>query len=170
VALGQCTTFFLRHPGIEPLATYDTAGAARQVADSNDPHTVAIAARRAADRYGLVVLEEDIQDREDNQTRFLVVSTEDQLPEANSVECKTALLLETANRPGALVRALAPFAERGINLAHLQSRPARDPWSYWFFMEVQGSKTDAGLADALAAAAHEASSLRVLGSFRRWLL
>jgi prephenate dehydratase len=169
VALGQCTNFFLRHPEIEPLATYDTAGAAKQVAQSNDRNTVAIAARRAADRYGLVVLQEDIQDRDDNQTRFLVLSPAAQAPTVSSAECKTALLLETANRPGALVRALSPFADRGINLTHLQSRPARDPWRYWFFMEVQGSTTDADLAAALGALERESTSVRVLGSFPRWI-
>src|SRR5262245_9743103 len=170
VALGQCTNFFLRHPNIESLATYDTAGAAKQVAQSRDQHTVAIAARRAADRYGLVVLQEDIQDRDDNQTRFLVLSPVAGSPPVSAAECKTALLLETANRPGALVRALSPFAERGINLTHLQSRPARDPWRYWFFMEVQGSTTDADLVAALGALERESTSVRVLGSFPRWIV
>ncbi|MFW6199295.1 MAG: prephenate dehydratase [Gemmatimonadota bacterium] len=73
VALAQCTRFFRAHSEVEAVAVYDTAGAARAVAERGDPSVAAIAARGAAERYGLEVLLEDLQDRADNQTRFYVV-------------------------------------------------------------------------------------------------
>lgn len=73
VALAQCVRFLSGRPEIEVVAVYDTAGAAREVARGGDPAVAAVASRGAGDRYGLEVLAADIQDRDDNQTRFFVV-------------------------------------------------------------------------------------------------
>jgi chorismate mutase/prephenate dehydratase len=81
---------------------------------------------------------------------------------------KTSLLAETANVPGALLRLLQPFAERGVNLSKLESRPAGQPWSYRFFLELEGAAATPPVREALAHAAGHASSLRVLGSYPRW--
>jgi prephenate dehydratase len=164
VALGQCANFFLRHPGIEPVATYDTAGAAQQVAAAADPHTAAVASQRAADRYGLAVLAADIHDRADNQTRFLVVSRTPEIP-APAGEHKTALLLETRNESGGLVNALLPFANRGLNLIRLESRPGDVAWTYRFFLEIDGSPVEPGMRAALDEVESKALKVRVLGVF-----
>ena len=73
VALAQCTALFARHPGLTPLSWYDTAGAARHVARTGDASLAAIASEAAAARYGLRILELDVEDRADNRTRFVVV-------------------------------------------------------------------------------------------------
>lgn len=73
VALAQCTHFLAAHPEIEAVAVHDTAGAAREVAERGDPTIAAIAPRGAADRYGLEPIAGDLQDRSDNQTRFLAL-------------------------------------------------------------------------------------------------
>ncbi|MEX2285005.1 MAG: prephenate dehydratase [Gemmatimonadota bacterium] len=167
VALGQCSNFFRQHPQIEAIAAYDTAGAALQVSQSNDPSLAAIASGRAAERYGLIKLLEDFQDRADNQTRFLIVSRESLQPiEADAGNFKTALVLETENGPGALVNALLPLARHQLNLTHLQARPGHTPWSYWFFLEIEGAGATTELAVQQLAAC--TLSLRVLGSFPRW--
>ena len=167
VALGQCANFFLQHPHIEPVATYDTAGAAQQVAAAGDPHTAAVASQRAADRYGLAVLAADIHDRADNQTRFLVLSPTPEIPDANAAEHKTALLLETRNEPGGLVNALQPFAQRGLNLIRLESRPGAVAWTYRFFLEIDASPAQSPMRAALAEVESKALKVRVLGDFPR---
>jgi len=73
VALSQCRGIFAAHPGVRAQAVYDTAGAAQEVAQAADPEVAAIASRRAGERYGLNVLMPDLQDRDDNQTRFYLI-------------------------------------------------------------------------------------------------
>ena len=169
VALAQCTAFLRASPGIEAVAVYDTAGAAREVAAGGDPTVAAIASRLAGERYGLDVLVADIQDRADNQTRFYAVVGDAAAPESEpaGAERKTALVLETRNRPGALVTVLQAFAAHGINLTKLESRPGPEPWSYRFILELVSADDDAhgaAVEDAKAAAV----SLRVLGRFPPW--
>ncbi|MEX1257263.1 MAG: prephenate dehydratase [Gemmatimonadota bacterium] len=173
VALAQCGEFLSRHPGIEAVAVYDTAGAAKEVAEGKDPTVGAIAARRASKRYGLQVLAEDLQDRSDNQTRFLVIRREDGPPlpgEYTHADAgwKTALLVETENRPGALVDILQPLAEGGVNLTKLESRPGNTPWSYRFFLEFEGSPSPDAVERALEQVRARAQSVRVLGTYRPW--
>jgi prephenate dehydratase len=173
VALAQCGEFLSRHSGIEAVAVYDTAGAAKEVAESGDPTVAAIAARRASERYGLDILAEDLQDRSDNQTRFLVVRREDGDPlpgESARAETgwKTALLVETENRPGALVDILHPMAEGGVNLSKLESRPGLTPWSYRFFLESDGDLSREAVERALDRVRARAQSVRVLGTYHPW--
>lgn len=183
VALAQCGNFLSRHPSIEAVAVYDTAGAAIEVAAGKDPSVGAIASKRAADRYGLAVLAPDLQDRSDNQTRFVVVRQRSgkALPQeqsdrgrtgaegsGTSSAWKTALLVETENRPGALVDILLPLSREGVNLTKLESRPGLTPWSYRFFLEFEGGPEEPRTARALEAVEEHAHSVRVLGTFRPW--
>lgn len=170
VALAQCERFFAGHPGIEAVAVYDTAGAAKEVADLRDPTTAALASRGAAERYGLAVLGENVEDRPDNQTRFLVVARPGapRPPRADRRDGrKTTIILETANQPGALVRALLALAERGINLTKLESRPTGEPWTYRFFLEIDGDAAAPEAHLALEALRGRAKSVKVLGSYAR---
>jgi prephenate dehydratase len=171
VALAQCGRFLARHPHVEPRPAYDTAGAAAAVAAAGDVRRAAIAGRAAAGRFGLVVLAADVEDRPDNQTRFLVVAPAARAaadaPRAG-VPARTALLAAPPNVPGALVGLLAPFAAAGLNVGTVESRPAGAPWAYRFFVEVEHAAGDPRLAAALAAARSAAGGeLRVLGTFAR---
>ena len=167
VALAQCQAFFRINPAIAPVVVYDTAGAAREVSTQGDPTKAAIAGRRAAELYGLQVLEEELQDRDDNQTRFLVVRRREQTnaPREPAPATKTAILFETLNQPGALIAVLQPLAGHGVNLTNLHSRPGPSPWTYRFFAEVEGPDSSDQVRVALAEAEAATSSLRVLGSF-----
>lgn len=167
VALAQCQRFLQSHPSMEAVVFYDTAGAAREVAKGERREQAAIAGRGAAARYGLELLAEDIEDRHDNQTRFLVVSRpgEHAVDARRGGSMKTALLVETKNSPGALVRVLVPFSERDINLSKIESRPGTEPWSYRFFIEVEADAGSAGTSAAIEEAQPHAARLQVLGSY-----
>lgn len=168
VALAQCGRFLQARPHLRPVATYDTAGAAAEVRDAADAGVGAIAAGVAAARYGLEILAEDIQDREDNQTRFYVVATSGTklpAPRAPVLHHKTALFADTPDRPGALYALLEPFARDGVNLTKLESRPGGTPWTYRFLLELTGSADQPPLATALTAARGIAREVHVLGSF-----
>lgn len=173
VALAQCGRFLSQHPGVEAVAVYDTAGAAREVSERGDATLGAVASSRAAERYGLEILASDLQDRSDNQTRFLVIrlTESDPLPgEGESADraWKTALLVETENRPGSLVEILLPFSAEGVNLSKLESRPGVTPWTYRFVLELEGSPRDRDVEQAISQVRDRAQSVRVLGSFRPW--
>lgn len=171
VALAQCTRF-LEESGIEAVTAYDTAGAAREVAARGDPAVAAIASAAAATRYGLDVLAAEVEDRPDNQTRFLAVvrpgAATVPMPgngEGQERPMKTALLVDTANQPGALARLLSSFAALGLNLSKLESRPGEEPWTYRFFVEVEMDAASPAGREAIEAAKADAVGVRVLGSF-----
>ena len=175
IALAQCRAFFEAHPALEARAAYDTAGAAREVAARGDPRFGAIAGRAAAERFGLAVLAPDIEDRPDNQTRFLVLATHSSasgrggssaaLPAGTPA--RTAIIAVAANVPGSLVRLLQPLSDAGFNMSKLESRPTGSPWTYQFFVEFEHAANDASLAPTLDAMRSAASSLTVLGTFAR---
>jgi prephenate dehydratase len=151
---------------VRAQAVYDTAGAAREVAEAGDPGLAAIASRRAGERYGLEILQADLQDRDDNQTRFyLIVPDADGAPAAGAL--KTACVAELENRPGALHEMLGVFAGRGLDLTNLASRPGVSPWTYRFILEfTHGSAADA--EDAIDQARGICTSVKVLGTFPAW--
>ncbi len=171
VALAQCRTFLQEHPDVVAVPWYDTAGAARSVAEARNPADAALASRVAAEDYGLEILARNLEDRADNQTRFFILVRRGNpvppLPEGGSP--RTALLVDAADRAGALVGLLHPFANRGINLSKLESRPGETPWSYRFFIEVDAPADDPEMQEALEAASRHAARMHVLGSFRRWM-
>ena len=167
VALAQCGRFLREHPRIEARAAYDTAGAARDVAARGDPCAAAIAGRAAAAHYDLDILAADIEDRPDNQTRFLAVARA-AAALAPETPARTALILTTANVPGALLRVLQPIAEHGLNMSKLESRPTGEPWSYRFFVEIDHTAGEPAERAAIASVRQVTESLRVLGSYPRW--
>ena len=164
VALAQCRGFFERHPHLEPRATYDTAGSAMDVAGARDPQRAALASRIAAAHYGLEILAADVEDRPDNQTRFVAIARPPvQLPERTGA--RTILLAAVGNTPGALHRLLGPFAEHQLNLSKLESRPTGEPWSYRFIIEVEHPAGDPAMKHALDAVREMAHSCRIVGTY-----
>ncbi len=162
VALAQCRRFFSAHPGIEPVPVYDTAGAVRDIMQGGLQSQAAIASRLAADLYGARVLAAGIQDDAWNVTRFLLVATHPHVPaEAD----KTSLAFRLSQAPGTLHRALSCFAQRGLDLTKIESRPLPGPlWDYVFYLDVLGAPHGA-LAGALAELRGFSYDLRVLGSY-----
>lgn len=167
VALAQCERFFASHPELTAVAVHDTAGAAREVAEAGRPTLAALAPRAAARRYGLRILAEDLQDRDDNQTRFLLLrprATGHDALQVGAAGLKTAVIVETENRPGALHALLGVFASRGLDLTFIESRPAGTPWTYRFILEFRhGSRLEA--EECLASAAAPGRTVRTLGTY-----
>lgn len=167
VALAQCEKFFRDYPRLTVHPVYDTAGAALDVSNLADPAFAAIASRNAAKRYSLDVLVADVEDRPDNQTRFIAFARAPQ-PLAAGTPARTMLLLTTKDVPGALLDALAPLAQHGVNVRRIETRPTGEPWSYRFFVEFDHQVGDVAaetVVTEIAALAHE---VRLVGTYPRW--
>jgi prephenate dehydratase len=164
-ALAQCDEY-LAELDVELLPVYDTAGAAKRIAEEGRRGEAAVASERAAAVYGLEVLARRIQTNPENQTRFVAISR-DSTPIGPAD--KTSLILVTGHKPGALYHCLRPFAERDVNLSKLESRPVgHTPWRYRFFLDVDAGADDPALAAALEEVEAEAQMVQVLGSYPRW--
>ena len=162
-ALQQCAGFIRRH-GFEAVTDFDTAGAAKILAENGGEGKAAIASKRAAEAYGLDVLAEHIEDMPFNYTRFFVLGQD----EAERVDGphKSSLVLATKHRPGDLVACLEEFPNNGINMTKLESRPRRDkPWSYLFYIDIEGHIDDANVAAALTGLMRKAAFVKFLGSY-----
>jgi prephenate dehydratase len=165
-ALGQCAAY-LRGLGIKPEAVYDTAGSVKILKESGARDTAAIASRRAAQIYGMQILEEGIEDNSENYTRFLVISkTAAQGPDG---EAKTSIVFTLKNQPGALFKALSVFALRDIDLTKIESRPLQGkPWEYLFYIDFLGASHEERVCKALDHLGEYALMLRVLGSYPKY--
>lgn len=168
VALAQCEDFFRTHPEIHAVPEYDTAGAVEKVINENRRDTAAIAGSRTAAIFGGVVLADKIQDYPDNFTRFLLVSPENRKAD-DSVRNKTTVVLKVANTPGSLFHSLRPFAERGIDLTKIESRPIKaSPFEYLFYIDLV---SEPGKLPVVLEAVNELKkisvSLRILGTYRK---
>jgi prephenate dehydratase len=142
---------------------YDTAGAARRIADEKLERTGAIASRRAADLYGLEVLAERIQTYPDNHTRFGVLSRSGS---ALGIANKSSLVFGVGHVAGSLYRCLGAMAERHLNLSKLESRPrAGRPWEYVFYADVEAPAQDPAMIEALAEVSEHSTFTRLLGSY-----
>lgn len=161
-AIAQCERFIASR-GWESVVVYDTAGAAKQIAETREPHVAAIASETAAHTYGLDILARDVQDIQNNYTRFFVVGHDEP---ARGEKSKTSLVFATRHTPGALYACLGEFSTRGINLAKLESRPdRRRPWHYVFYLDFEGHWQDEACRDALVGLLNKSSFIKVLGSY-----
>lgn len=162
-ALAQCDRFLRAQTGVEVIATYDTAGSAKLIADEGLRDAAAIASARAAEVFGLVALKSSIQDYEHNITRFLIIGRQ---PLTDEAPDKTTIVFTLANEPGALFKALACFALRGIGMTKLESRPLPGRrWEYLFYADLSAARDHVPCDRALTHLAEFASMLRVLGSY-----
>jgi arogenate/prephenate dehydratase len=166
-ALAQCEMFLQTLPGIEIVATYDTAGSAQMIRDGNLKDTAAIASARAAELFGLASLKTGIQDYADNITRFLLISRDPR--GLGGTPDKTSIAFALHNAPGALFKALSVFALRDIDLTKLESRPARGrPWEYLFYADLAAGRDELRCGRAIVHLAESARWVRTLGSYPRW--
>ncbi|MEY2819266.1 MAG: prephenate dehydratase [Chloroflexota bacterium] len=164
-ALGQCAAY-LRNHGIKAEQVYDTAGSVKMLKESGAKDVAAIASRRAAELYGMHILEEGIEDNPENYTRFLAIQRESIVP---TEEAKTSIVFTLKNVPGSLFKAMSVFALRDIDLTKIESRPLQGkPWEYLFYIDLIGSTQNETVQRALDHLAEYAVMVRVLGSYPRF--
>jgi prephenate dehydratase len=163
---GQCSRFLReRLPGASLEPTHSTADAARKVA-AGEVDAAAIGGRAAAERYGLVLLAESIQDVDENVTRFVLLAQADEGPTGRD-RTSIAFTLDR-DRPGGLYEVLGEFARRGINLSKVESRPMKEALGHYvFFLDFEAHRLDAAAADGLAGVRERVHRLYLLGSYPR---
>jgi prephenate dehydratase len=160
-ALAQCERY-LKDLGVQVEAVYDTAGGAKLIAEQKLANAAALASRRAAEVFGLEVLQEAVQDFEFNITRFAIIGG---VPAKDAN--KTTIVFALRSTPGSLFKALSVFALRDINLTKLESRPVRGaPWEYLFYVEVEANREDLTFGRSLTHLAEFARWTRVLGTYK----
>ena len=164
-AIAQCSRFLAELPNCHVETYFDTAMAARKVRDDGDLSQAAIASAWAAELYGLDVLRTDLANQPGNFTRFVVVGSRP-LALDPELRCKTSLIFATLDEKGALLRCLNLLGDRGINMTKLESRPRMGhPWQSLFYLDIEGSRDEPGVAEALDELERVAQYLKILGSY-----
>lgn len=160
--VAQCREYIqtrLHH--VEMVETSSTTRAAELAA--REPKAAAIASSLAAERYGLNILEKDIQDSSSNATRFFVLGRQCSPPTGKD---RTSLILSIAHKVGALHKALSVFSKHKLNMTQIDSRPnKRKAWEYFFFVDCDGHMLDPKVAKALAELEKTCNFVKVLGSY-----
>jgi chorismate mutase/prephenate dehydratase len=168
-SLAQCRGWLQENlPTADRVPVGSNAEGARRARDEDG--TAAIASAAAAEVYNLNLLVPQIEDRPDNTTRFLVIGRKSAAPSADD---KTTLMISASHTdaPGALFRLLEPFANAGISLTRIESRPShRRKWDYVFFVDLDGHAEQEPLAAALAALKEKATLCKVVGSYPKAIL
>tara|TARA_B110000116_G_scaffold92696_1_gene80856 strand:+ start:728 stop:1570 length:843 start_codon:yes stop_codon:yes gene_type:complete len=166
-ALTQCREFLSNELNLaEQIPTTSTALAVTDLKES-DNRTAAIGPRRSAELAGLPILAQGIQDRQNNVTRFAVLSSNS---ESNTGSDKTSIAFDfdRADAPGLVYGALSPFADRGINLLKIESRPTgKGMGNYIFLLDFEGRINDANVHEAIMELTKHTSTFKVFGSYPR---
>lgn len=160
--VAQCRSWIKRHlPDIPITEVASTSVAAKMAA--SEPDAAAVGGRFCALTYGLNVLEENIEDRPDNVTRFLAIGKNQSEPTGRD---KTSLLFFLSHKPGALYRALEALAKRNVNMTRIESRPMKiKNWEYLFFVDLEGHEQDENLREAIREMEGRCAFMKRLGSF-----
>ena len=171
-ALAQCRTY-LQNKGLKPVPTYDTAGAVKIIKENKMTDSAAIASKRAAELYDMKILDEGIEDRKNNYTRFFVLSPKKKKSKRNDshytdLNHKTSIIFSVRHVPGALFDILGEFAIRKINLTRIESRPTKEtPWEYNFYVDFEGHLQSKTVHEALMSIKPKTSYIKVLGSYKK---
>ena len=166
VALDQCRRLLASLPNAEAIAAGTTADAAAQVARDAERTEVAIASERAAALHGLVVLAADVGDHPEAFTRFVAISNRTELGDGDGAGWRIAFSFQTDHRPGALHRAIEPFARHALDLVQLTSRPIpQTPWRYRFDAVLAGHPLDPVVCETMAEVRRQAQRFTVFGSY-----
>ena len=163
-ALEQCADF-LREHNLETVEAVNTARAAKQVAEQNDKSVAAIASKETAELYGLTILAEGINEKQDNSTRFAILSRDGE--KRFSQNEKTVVIMFTVkNEAGALVKVLNKLGEFGFNMSVIRSRPLKGlAWSYYFYIEAEGEYGTVEWNQMILEMKYRCDKLKVLGRF-----
>ena len=164
-ALGQCRKV-IRELGLTPLVSGDTAGAAREVADAQDPTQAALAPPLAAEIYGLEILRHEVEDEDHNTTRFVVLSRDYLQAAPDDGPVVTSFIFNVRNLPASLYKALGGFATNGVNMTKLESYMVGGEFTATQFLaEVDGHPDDTAVHNALEELAFFTTEVKILGVY-----
>ena len=164
-ALSQCRNI-IRELNIEPVVHVDTAGAAAELAEANDPSQAVIASELAAQLHGLEILACNIEDADHNTTRFLIMTRESEVPPLGDGTVMTSFVFRVRNVAAALYKAMGGFASNGINMTKLESYLVGGHFhAAQFFAEVEGHPEEPGMKDALEELGFFSHEVHILGTY-----
>ena len=164
-ALAQCRGYLRAH-GLRPIATADTAGAAREVAERGARNSGALASSLAGEIYGLEAIEVGVEDREGNTTRFVVMSRSETVPDLDAGPCMTSIVFQVRSVPAALYKALGGFATNGVNITKLESYIMGESFTVaQFYAEIEGHRDSVPVRHALDELVFFSKTWRILGTY-----
>jgi prephenate dehydratase len=163
-ALAQCRKY-IRKRSLEPIPSYDTAGSVKFIKEHSLVYASAIASKRSAEIYDMKIIEEGIEDKNNNFTRFLVIS---KISGNQTTADKTSIIFSISHTPGSLFLILKEFALRNINLTKIESRPTKDiPWEYYFFVDFEGNPNEDTIKKSMLNIKKETLFFKILGSYKK---
>ena len=165
-ALGQCRRV-IRELGLKSVVAADTAGSARELAQSGDTTRAAIATRLAAEIYGLDILRKNIEDEDHNMTRFVIMAAEPADAEPEDAPVITSFVFRVRNVPAALYKAMGGFATNSVNMTKLESYQIDGQFfATQFYADIEGHPADRPVRLAMEELSFFTSSLRILGTYK----
>ena len=165
MALSQCRNS-IKELGIEPRASADTAGSAREIYEINDISIGAIASPLAAKIYNLKILKDNMEDKGFNTTRFLILSREDIEQKKFEEPMITTLIFKVKNVPSALYKALGGFATNGVNMLKLESYQVDGSFlATQFYVDIEGHYQEDSIKLALEELSHYSEEVKILGVY-----
>lgn len=161
--LSQCEKFLNKYPQIEKIPAFDTAGSVKMIKEQKMFDAGAVASKKSAIYYDMVILEEGIEDIDENYTRFLMLSkSKEVLKNAN----KVSIVFSSENIPGILFKSLSVFALRDINLSKIESRPVHGkPWEYFFYLDIEENLNNERCINAINHLKEITTYLKILGCY-----
>jgi prephenate dehydratase len=164
-ALAQCSEFLKRH-NIKSIARIDTAKSCEDILRNNDKTQAAIASKLAAEIYGLEILRPNIENASNNTTRFLIMSTNNLIPENDGKKFITSFVFHVKSIPAALYKALGGFATNGINITKLESYLVGGKFvSAQFYVEIEAHPAEKSYQNAFDELNFFADAVKVLGTY-----
>ena len=165
-ALSQ-SSIFIKNNNLQANVRADTAGSAKYISEMKDITKAAIASELSAKIYNLEILKENIQDDNDNYTRFLIMGKDIVQPEIDKNKYITSILFKLRERPAALYSALSGFAINGVNMTKLQSFPEKNSFSSFFFLcDIDGHLDEIKIKNSLEEMAFHCEDMHVLGVYK----
>ncbi len=164
-ALAECMKFVAKLPNCQAMPYADSAMAVKKVKEEKNPGIAAIGSEEAGKIYGLKVLRRNIEDQQNNYTRFLILAKKPSTVDVR-IPCRTSLIMATSHEEGSLLKALSLLHKYQINLSKLESRPIPGmPFQYLFYIDFEGNIAEERVAKALEKLRSATTSLKVLGSY-----
>ena len=166
-ALGQCSNLFKEYPHLEATPSYDTAGSAELICDGKEQDSAAIASFLAAEKYGLEILKENVENQGHfNQTRFLAISKHTDYSKEVKEYKTSVVFVPHDNHQGVLYESLGVFNANKIDLVKVESRPKPgSPWEYIFYLDFKGTLNDTAIQQAIEGLKEIAHDIHIIGSY-----